>query len=137
MSNIAIGAVHHISLTVSNLEASRHFYGDILGLQLVNDSAEHGLIGFSNGSQLLALRTPFDTSQTPSEDRFNENRLGLDHLSFSVSNRTELEEAIVLFDANDIEHGEINDLSEGGFPILVLAFRDPDNIQLELTAPAS
>ena len=35
----------------------------------------------------------------------------------------------------DASHGEIKDLSPAGLPVYVLAFRDPDNIQLELTAP--
>jgi hypothetical protein len=46
-----------------------------------------------------------------------------------------LEEAMKMFDEKGIPHGEINDLSAAGVPIYVLAFRDPDNIQLEFTAP--
>ena len=41
---------------------------------------------------------------------------------------------VQLFDAEGISHGEIKDLGPG-LGIYVLAFRDPDNIQLELTAP--
>ena len=49
------------------------------------------------------------------------------------ANHAELESAIQLFDERDIPHGEIKDLD--GLGIYVLAFRDPDNIQVELTAP--
>lgn len=66
--------------------------------------------------------------------RFDDNRVGLDHLSFSVDSHSYLEEAIRLFDERGISHGEIKDLGEA-LQIFVLAFRDPDNIQLELTAP--
>jgi catechol 2,3-dioxygenase-like lactoylglutathione lyase family enzyme len=66
-------------------------------------------------------------------DRFDEHRVGLDHISFSVGSRAELERALVALDARGIPHGEINDLEP--FQISILAFRDPDNIQLELTAP--
>jgi hypothetical protein len=41
-----------------------------------------------------------------------------------------------LFDERDVPHGEIKDLGPD-LGIYVLAFRDPDNIQLELTAPYS
>jgi catechol 2,3-dioxygenase-like lactoylglutathione lyase family enzyme len=123
-------------LTVSDIDRTRHFYHDILGMDIVVNNPEGGRIAFTNGSILLAARLPFDTAQTPADDRFNENRYGLDHLSLSVANRTALEAAQAIFDTHAVPHGDINDLSEHGLPILVLAFRDPDHIQLELTAPA-
>ena len=61
------------------------------------------------------------------------NRLGLDHLSFDVGSREALDEAVQLLDEHGVSHGEIKDLGEA-FGVCVLAFRDPDNIQLELTA---
>ena len=58
---------------------------------------------------------------------------GLDHLSFGVPARDDLEQAIRLFDERGVTHGEITRLP--GFGIDVLSFEDPDGIQLELTAP--
>ncbi|NJL55115.1 VOC family protein [bacterium] len=136
MSKIATGAVHHIMLTVSDIDRTRHFYHEILGMDVVVNNPEGGQVAFTNGSVLLAARLPFDAEQTPVNDHFNENRYGLDHLSLSVSNRAALEAAQAVFDTYTVPHGEIKDLSEHGLPILVLAFRDPDHIQLELTAPA-
>ena len=66
-------------------------------------------------------------------DSFDENRVGLDHVSFTVSNREELEKAVRILDEKRVPHGEIVDLAP--FQIYVLMFRDPDNIQVELTAP--
>ena len=43
----------------------------------------------------------------------------------------------VTADENGIAHGTINNLGEYGLPISVVSFRDPDNMQLELTAPNS
>jgi catechol 2,3-dioxygenase-like lactoylglutathione lyase family enzyme len=77
---------------------------------------------------------PPDPSRAIPNDVFNENRLGLDHLSFSVGSRQDLVDAVRLFDAEGISHGEIKDLGPA-VPVYVLAFRDPDNIQIELTAP--
>jgi len=48
--------------------------------------------------------------------------------------RNKLEEAVRQFDEQGVSHGEIKDLGPD-MGIYVLAFRDPDNIQLELTAP--
>jgi hypothetical protein len=45
----------------------------------------------------------------------------------------ELEKAVSILHERGVPHGEIEDLGDMG--ICVLAFRDPDNIQLELSAP--
>jgi glyoxylase I family protein len=87
-----------------------------------------------NGVLLLVLTPPPDPAQAIPEDRSDENRLGLDHVSLQVGSREELEAAAAYFDQQGIEHAEIKDLGEG-FAINVMAVRDPDNIQLELTAP--
>lgn len=136
MSKFATGAIHHIMLTVQNIKRTRDFYHNILGMDIIAEHPEGHNIAFSNGQILLAARTPAEPIQTPTDDKFNENRMGLDHLSLSVNSRDDLNQAIAIFDANNVSHGKIKDLSENGLPILVLAFRDPDNIQLELTAPA-
>jgi glyoxylase I family protein len=67
-------------------------------------------------------------------DRFDENRIGLDHVSLAVAGRADLERAITLLDEQGVSHGEIKDLGRE-LGMYVLAFRDPDNIQIELTAP--
>ena len=53
-----------------------------------------------------------------------------DHIGITVA---DLEAAVALLDANGVPHGDILRLDT--FGIAVLAFRDPDNIQVELTAP--
>jgi glyoxylase I family protein len=75
-----------------------------------------------------------DASQALANDRFNENCVGLDPLSFGVKSTAELVEALKILDQRGIPHGEIKDLG-GDMRIDVLALRDPDNIQIELTAP--
>jgi catechol 2,3-dioxygenase-like lactoylglutathione lyase family enzyme len=105
----------------------------MLGFQKAMDlSATRVLL--ANGKAILALTEAPDPSQAILNDRFNENRVGLDHVSLNVSNRNKLEEAMRQFDELGISHGEIKDLGPD-LGVYVLAFRDPDNIQLELTAP--
>ena len=87
----------------------------------------------SNGNLLLILTPPPDPDQAHLDDRFDENRVGLDHLSLSVEAHADLEAAIRTFDERGVSHGAIKSLEP--FGIAVLAFRDPDNIQIELTAP--
>ncbi len=135
MAHIKTGAVNHQALTITDLKRSQDFYTGLLGFQKLMDLSPTRVL-LSNGSAIIALTTAPDPKQAIKDDLFNENRIGLDHLSLSVASIKDLEEAVHILDAARVSHGEIEDLRPG-LPMLVLAFRDPDNIQLELTAPAS
>lgn len=140
---ITIDGVHHLRLTVTDVARSREFYTSLLGFGVAAESPPPGDpaaeamypvlwggIVMIRGNLLMGLRPV-----APPGDRFDENRVGLDHLSFHVETRAELDEAIRLFDQRGVPHGEIRTLD--GFGICVLPFRDPDNIQVELTSPIS
>jgi glyoxylase I family protein len=127
------GGLHHVSLTVTDLRRSIDFYTKHIGFNLLLEfEPSRALI--SNGTVLMSLGLPYDPELALDDDAFNENRVGLDHASFAVEDLAALEEAAAYFDEQGIDHGEVRDLGEG-FGIFVMAFRDPDNIQLELTAP--
>jgi catechol 2,3-dioxygenase-like lactoylglutathione lyase family enzyme len=130
---IKTGAVHHLALTVSDVRRSQAFYTDLLGFQHLTDFGPRALL--HNGSVILALTPAPDPNQAIAGDRFSENRIGLDHLSFSVDSMAAMEAAAAELDARGVPHGAINALD--AFGIAVLAFRDPDNIQVELTAALS
>lgn len=144
--SLSVGPIHHLRMTVTDVERSREFYTSVLGFQVAaqmpettDDPLSAGLakalmggVVLINGSTLFGLRPAGDT-HIAAGDRFDEHRAGLDHISFSVPARADLEEAAKLLDERGVPHGEILDLP--AFGIYVLAFRDPDNIQLELTAP--
>jgi glyoxylase I family protein len=132
-TTIQTEAIHHLTLTVTDLARAVEFYTDLLGFQRALDLSPSRVL-LANGKSILALTEAPDPTQAIRDDRFNENRVGLDHLSFNVSSRTTLEEAVRRFDRQGVPHGEIKDLGPG-LGVYVLAFRDPDNIQLELTAP--
>jgi catechol-2,3-dioxygenase len=109
---------------------SRTFYTEVLGFQPIAEFGPRVLL--SNGNLILALGPAPEPQRAIRNDCFDENRVGLDHLSLSVASRADLEAAVHRFDEHSIPHGEIKDLA--AFGLYVLAFRDPDNIQLELTA---
>jgi catechol 2,3-dioxygenase-like lactoylglutathione lyase family enzyme len=128
---ISTQGVHHLTLTVSDVARSEQFYAKLFNFQR---AAEFGpRVIMSNGSVLLVLTPPPDPAQAIPQDRFNENRIGLDHVSFSVDSMAALEAAIQVLDAQGVEHGDITPLEP--FGIAIMAIRDPDNIQIELTAP--
>jgi catechol 2,3-dioxygenase-like lactoylglutathione lyase family enzyme len=124
-------------LTVNDIKQSREFYTNVLGFNIIKEFPEANRVIMTNGDVVIGIGLPPDLSQAPNFDSFSEHRVGLDHASFFVESHDALLEAIKIFDANNVPYGEIEDLSPNGFPIYVLAFRDPNNIQLELAAPAT
>lgn len=134
--------IHHIRLTVTDLARSKAFYRDVLGFEIAaespgdpadpevrSDPAQlYGGVVFQSNGMLFGLRPVADAA-----DRFVSERVGLDHLSFTVSSRDDLVSAAARLDSAGVVHGEIIDLA--GFGIAILSFDDPDGIHLELTAP--
>jgi len=55
-------------------------------------------------------------------------------MSFTVSSRAALDEAVRVLDKHGVGHSEIRDLGDA-FGICIVVFRDPDNVQLELSGP--
>jgi catechol 2,3-dioxygenase-like lactoylglutathione lyase family enzyme len=143
---VNVGSTHHIRLTVTDVEASRAFYTEVLGFEVVaegpppEDDPNHSLLAenlqggivMMREGLLLGLR-PVDDARREPADNFDPFRVGLDHLAFSVAGRADLEAAVAVFDDRGVTHGEITELAP--FGIVLLPFRDPDGIQLELTAP--
>jgi len=125
--------VSHVRLIVTDVARSREFYTSLLNFQFALDEPPGRGVILSNGNTLLGLTVAWDKSQAIPNDKFSFNRVGLDHLSFGVSSRAELESAAAIFKERGEIHGEIKDLT--GFGMSILSFENPDGIQLELFAP--
>ena len=131
-SHLDLKGYNHLTLTVTDLKRSREFYTGLMGLNVIAEFGPTRLI-LGNEDMVISVGEPPDPSQAIANDSFNENRVGLDHLSFSVESVHELERAQKLFSEAGVRHAEIKELTD--FGIAVMMFWDPDNIQLELTAP--
>ena len=129
---------HHVRLTVTDLATSRAFYDRLFGWPVAfevpadADDATRASLGFLFGGLiyavpggLLGLRPV-----APEGDGFSEDRVGLDHLSFTVASPAELDAAVALLDEVGAPHEGVKDLGT----MLILEFRDPDGIALELSA---
>lgn len=128
---------HHVRITVRDIERSRKFYDDVFGFdvayELPADADEKTLeqLWFLFGGVIYQFAGGLFGLRPVGDDSFDENRTGLDHLSFALASADDLEAAVATLDRLGIEHEGIKDA--GG--ISILEFRDPDNIALELTAP--
>lgn len=119
-----VSGFSHVALTVSNMEVSRRFYSQLLGLTVL-DSSESYCAFLIGGDGLSALILTRHASGIPGP--FNEFRPGLDHVSLAVPDLASLE----AWRTRLAQQGVHSDLrrSEWGHH---LNFRDPDNIALEL-----
>ena len=129
----------HVRLTVTDLTRSRAFYDGVFGWPVAfevpadADEATRESLAFLFGGivyavpgGLLGLRPV-----APGTDGFSEDRVGLDHLAFTVASRADLDAAAALLDELGAPHEGVKDLGA----MEILEFRDPDGIALELAAP--
>jgi glyoxylase I family protein len=148
VSQLPVGPIHHLRLAVTDVQRSTAFYTEVLGFTVavdappppgdehhdtLVDSLQGGVILMHEG-MFIGLR-PVDDERANAADRFDPLRVGLDHLSFRVPTRADLDAATRVLDERDVEHGPVRDLEPLGLSFL--AFFDPDGIALELTAPIS
>ena len=124
--------LNHVALTVRDLSVSVPWYERLFDATPVIDEdtdpdLHHTVYLLGNGT-LFGLhqhKTPAPT------ERFSEFRIGLDHVSFGVEDRAQLEKWARRLDEMGIDHGGIKDAAYGSG----LSFRDPDGIALEFFAP--
>ncbi len=128
-----IGDIHHLGLTVRNVDRSAAWYVEALGFR------REGHFAAPDGSRRkvflrhdgLRARVGLTQHRDGPKDAFDETRVGLDHLAFGVSTRAELEVWARRLSEAGVTHSPV--VAANSIPgAAVLVFRDPDNIQLEL-----
>jgi len=118
--------LNHIILTVSDIARSRAFYGDLLGFDL--HTIADGFYFVSGGVAFFL----FSSRQPLLNDRFNEFRIGLDHLAFTAPNADALQSLAERLKVSGVATNGVEVYHTGN---KYVAFRDPDNIQLEYWLP--
>lgn len=122
--------LNHIVLTITQVERSRTFYRDLLGFE-TTDMSGGGFDGFYFQSGGVAFF--LNAGHVIQGDRFNEFRVGLDHLSFSAPNKEALHELAEKLIAAGVDTKGVEQFAPSGN--WYVALRDPDNIQLEYWLP--
>ncbi len=130
-------AYAHVRLTVTDIDRSRAFYDQVFGLPVAYevppdaDEATRQQLGFLYGGVIYQLGDSLLGLRPVGTDSFHEDRVGLDHVSFTVGSLADLEAAAAFLDNLGISHSGVKNIG----PASILEFRDPDNIALELLAP--
>ena len=127
-----IAGLGHLDLTVTDGERSLRWWEEVLGFELLAKWQQPAYRGWTmlHPSGLAVTLIEHDAS---GPEKFDERRIGLDHVAFGVSDLSTLEAWEARLDAFGVTHSGIQDHDgQRGGPLIVV--RDPDNIQLELTA---
>jgi len=124
-----VSGIHHVSVTVTDIERSVPWYSELLGLTKLMEEPHPGGTGYAVvlGKPDWSMCVGLHTHPSNERERFEESRTGLDHIGFMVSGRAEFDAWDSKLTELGVDHSPVND--QGGYAVLV--FRDPDNIQLE------
>jgi catechol 2,3-dioxygenase-like lactoylglutathione lyase family enzyme len=124
----AVEGIGHAAITVTDVDRSVEWYGRVLGLTKMMDETHEGGYVVVMASPDFRLIVGLHHHEANEGESFGETRTGLDHVGINVPGRADLEAWAARFDELGVEHGEITEEPYG----TLVAFRDPDNIQLEM-----
>ena len=121
-------SVHHIAIICSDYKTSKHFYTEILGLEIIQEHYREARDSYKldlalNGIYIIELFSFPDPPARPSQPEAT----GLRHLAFAVEN---IAASVKHLHANNVETEPVrtDELTGKRFTF----FRDPDNLPLEL-----
>ena len=141
MPSVTQPRLHHLAVTVTDLDASVAWYGSVFDVHPVMDVPHSGGVGKILAGHDQQLMIALHRHDANDREHFAETRTGLDHAGFTVPTRQDLEQWQAHLESNGVLRADQADRPLTQSPIAdeayasVLVFRDPDNIQLELFAP--
>lgn len=125
--------IHHLALTVTDVERSVAWYSELLGMVTVigedTDDVRYRVLAHPDSGMVIGLR---QYPVTGSGEVFDEMRTGMDHVAIGVESADELTAWEAKLDELGISYTPATETPIGA----VIVFRDPDNIQLEFWLPA-
>jgi glyoxylase I family protein len=127
-----LAGLHHLGISVANLERSVRFYRDVVGADLLvgpNDGTSPSFIG---RMAILSLggRT-FDVCEHSRNEgeRFDPVHTGLDHLALEAESLDELQAWATWLDTCGVARSAVREVADGRGQMF--DFVDPDGIQIE------
>jgi glyoxylase I family protein len=123
---ITCDGIAHATLTVNDVLKTKEFYEELFQLKINMDDDK----SFS----LLEVGIPcwFTQWQPATNDRFDEKRVGLDHIAYKIESMEDLKVIEERLKEMKVQTAGI-EYFDGKYPYV--AFRDPDNIQTEFFIP--
>jgi len=127
--------IHHLGLTVPNIDATRDFFVNVLEFKQVGEKPDYPAYFLSDGTTLLTLWQTTDSEKATPFNR--QTNVGLHHFAFKVDGVETLK--AVYEKLKNTENVEIEFAPEllGKGPIQHMIFSIPGGTRMELIASAS
>jgi glyoxylase I family protein len=141
MPTVVRPRLHHLAITVTDIDASVRWYEAVFGVHFMMDAPHQGGLGrvlVDDTGELMIVLHRHDANDGRS---FIETNTGLDHVGFFVPSRVDLEAWRDHLEAQGVARVDVANHPLSQSPISdeaygsVIVLRDPDNIQLELFCP--
>jgi catechol 2,3-dioxygenase-like lactoylglutathione lyase family enzyme len=127
--------VHHLGLTVPDLDRARGFFSEVLRFETVGEVPDYPAVFLSDGSVMLTLWQAEDPATAVPFDR--RRVIGLHHFALRVADAAALEDLYKrLLEEPDVEI-EFAPEALGGGPTRHMICAVPGGIRLELIAAAA
>ena len=125
---MAFNKVHHIAIICSDYQKSKHFYVEVLGLEILNEVYREERQSYKldlalNGNYIIELFSFPNPPKRPSRPE----ALGLRHLAFEVDN-VSIERQKLIEKGVNVEPIRTDEFTGRKFTF----FADPDNLPIEL-----
>ncbi|MBT8130458.1 MAG: VOC family protein [Gammaproteobacteria bacterium] len=133
MAAVLTRGVHHVGLTVTDLEVSAGFFTEILGWERVGDNPDYPAVFVSDGVVMVTLWRAREPSVATGFDK--NNNVGLHHLALNVADIDTLDRIYQKLVASvdiAIEFAP-EPLREG--PAIHMMCREPGGIRIEFIVP--
>jgi glyoxylase I family protein len=116
--------ISHVSLSVADVDAASRFWTDVMGFETVSEEPGFRLL-IQWGARLAVVVSDHAAAVT---GRFDELRVGLDHLAFAIPDVESLRSWEQRLTTLGVPHSGITQTDAGHH----LNLRAPDNLPLEL-----
>jgi len=125
--------IHHVGLTVKNLNQTNKFFVETLGYQKLGEKPDYPAIFISDGHVMITLWQAQEDAEISEFDR--KHNIGLHHLSLKVNGEEGLDHVYQLLTKTKGVTIEFAPETLGGGPTKHMMITEPGGIRIEFIAP--
>ena len=132
MGNALTAGAHHIGLTVPDIAATRTFFTDVLGFDVVGERPAYPAVFVSDGTTMITLWQATDPAAATPFDR--KTNVGLHHLALKVPGHDALASLAATLQTTEGVEIEFSPEALGETPLRHMMTTIPGGVRVEFIA---